>query len=478
MAIKASTTITISKYRDTDSVTRYYKLQASTAAAPAKPTTLEPSGWTTSEPSYTSGSTNTLYFCDRSKFSDGTFSYSDVSKSSSYEAAKAAYNKAQNAQDSVDNMEIGGRNLLLNTKTFEGSNISAIATLDEETYKDLSVRTYDNSTSTSGFKDLISFLKIYPNKLGETYRLSFYAKGSGAQKLITYFHGVSGYLPVASVKTSTGYKGSSSDGNSPWTLTDEWERYWVEWTLKSTGDITKEKIVLFRLYYGGTASICGVKLEIGNKATDWTPAPEDAENDIQKAQDTAGDAYNKANEAANNANVAKTEINSLKATITDFVKDDKGYVKVVTTPEGLRIDMSTVTEKIDETIKELSKKVNDETYNAALKELSDQLKDTTERTAYINAGTDDKTGQPVILLGTNGDTSPFKLKITNTAIEFIKGVNGKEEILASVNGDAFFSKKSIATTEIQIGPMTDSSHDAFAWQIRASGNFGLVYKQV
>ena len=116
MAIKASTTITISKYRDTDSVTRYYKLQASTAAAPAKPTTLEPSGWTTSEPSYTNGSTNTLYFCDRSKFSDGTFSYSDVSKSSSYEAAKAAWNKAQNAQDSVDNMEIGGRNLLFKTR--------------------------------------------------------------------------------------------------------------------------------------------------------------------------------------------------------------------------------------------------------------------------------------------------------------------------------------------------------------------------
>ena len=40
MAVKASVTITISKYRDCDSITRYFKLQASTAAAPAIPTTL------------------------------------------------------------------------------------------------------------------------------------------------------------------------------------------------------------------------------------------------------------------------------------------------------------------------------------------------------------------------------------------------------------------------------------------------------
>ena len=106
MAVKASVTITISKYRDTDSITRYYKLQASTAAAPAVPTTLTPSGWSTSEPTYTSGSTNTLYYTDCIVFSDGTFQYTDdgngkAVKSSSYEAAKEAYNKAQAAQSSA-----------------------------------------------------------------------------------------------------------------------------------------------------------------------------------------------------------------------------------------------------------------------------------------------------------------------------------------------------------------------------------------
>lgn len=106
MAVKASVTVTISCYRDTDTITRYYKLQASTAQTPAKPSTLIPSGWDDTEPTYTSGSTNTLYFVDRYVFSDGTFQYTEVSKSTSYEAAKEAYNKALNAQstaNSVDN---------------------------------------------------------------------------------------------------------------------------------------------------------------------------------------------------------------------------------------------------------------------------------------------------------------------------------------------------------------------------------------
>ena len=132
MAVKASITVTISKYRDCDSITRYFRLQASTAAAPAIPTTLTPSSsdWSTTEPTYTSGSTNTLYYTDKYVFSDGTFQYTDdgngkAIKSSSYEAAKEAYNKAQAAQDTaettqenLDNLEIGGRNLLKKTKEF------------------------------------------------------------------------------------------------------------------------------------------------------------------------------------------------------------------------------------------------------------------------------------------------------------------------------------------------------------------------
>lgn len=61
--------------------------------------------WVATEPSYTSGSTNTLYFVDCTEFTNGTFKYSEVSKSSSYEAAKEAYNKAAAVETRVTNAE-------------------------------------------------------------------------------------------------------------------------------------------------------------------------------------------------------------------------------------------------------------------------------------------------------------------------------------------------------------------------------------
>lgn len=103
MAVKGSATVTLSQYRDTDSVTRYYKLQPSSMAAPDKPTNVKPNeapaGWSKAEPAC--DITKTLYTCDVTVFSDKTTHVSDVSKSTSYEAAKEAWNKAQTAQNTA-----------------------------------------------------------------------------------------------------------------------------------------------------------------------------------------------------------------------------------------------------------------------------------------------------------------------------------------------------------------------------------------
>ena len=104
MAVKGSATVTLSQYRDTKSVTRYYKLQLSSLAAPDKPTNVKPdetpAGWSKSEPAC--DITMSLYTVDVTVFSDGTTYVSDVSKSTSYEAAKEAYNKASQAQGTAN----------------------------------------------------------------------------------------------------------------------------------------------------------------------------------------------------------------------------------------------------------------------------------------------------------------------------------------------------------------------------------------
>lgn len=149
--VKAKAEITIFNIKDVKSVTRYYLLQSSTATAPPKPTTINPgSNWKTTEPSYTDGSTNTLYFVDLTIMSDGkTFSYSDVSKSSSYEAAKEAWNKANNAQKTADgianNIYIPGTVQINGGKIQAGSlDVSKILMGDPSNLSQLSEHTYTN----------------------------------------------------------------------------------------------------------------------------------------------------------------------------------------------------------------------------------------------------------------------------------------------------------------------------------------------
>lgn len=279
MAVKASVTITISKYRDTSSITRYYKLQASTASKPAKPTTLTPSGWTDTEPTYTSGSTNTLYFVDRYIFSDNTFQYTEVSKSTSYEAAKEAYNKAQAAQNSatsannkIDNLQIGGRNFLKGSKDLSGATDKK--TIASDTFNDFSYIDYTVETN-SNYIDILKWNNILEPEKNQYYTLSFWAKGT--QIITSYFYPNN----VAEGYSSTGSKTIAADGAIDIQLTSEWTKYWIVW--KTRSDVSGLKhVIVGRLNNKRTGQVCiaGPKFEIGNKATDWTPAPEDIKGEV------------------------------------------------------------------------------------------------------------------------------------------------------------------------------------------------------
>ena len=114
VAVKARAQITIQFIVDVKATYRYYMLRSATLGVPSKPTTFSPlsppSGWDDTEPSYTEESTNSLYFVDCTVFCDDTFKYSEVSLSSSYEAAKKAYNKAKSAIEIADGITMSVSN--------------------------------------------------------------------------------------------------------------------------------------------------------------------------------------------------------------------------------------------------------------------------------------------------------------------------------------------------------------------------------
>ena len=87
------------------SIVRYYMTKTSSPETPPdKPTTNPPSdSWSNIEPDYNPD--GYLYFVDLTTFSDGSFSYSDVSLSSTYSAVKDAEKKAEEAKAKADNTQ-------------------------------------------------------------------------------------------------------------------------------------------------------------------------------------------------------------------------------------------------------------------------------------------------------------------------------------------------------------------------------------
>ena len=130
------------------STTRYYILQSTT---PVKPAVKPPGGnWVTTEPSYTTGSTNSLYFTDLTVFSDGSFAYSDVSLSSSYEAAKAAFNEAVTAEAAAaEAAKIATNYLSYNSST--GLDVSYTGTNAKTRIKGSGVEVFGGSGDSAAF---------------------------------------------------------------------------------------------------------------------------------------------------------------------------------------------------------------------------------------------------------------------------------------------------------------------------------------
>lgn len=265
--ILARNSITLHHLRDITTVVWYYKLQASTASPPTKPTTETPSGWSTTEPSYTEGSTNSLYVVQKTTFSDGTFEYSDVSLSTSYEAAKAAYNKsvqakdaADAAQESIDNLEIGGRNLLLDTATERISPASS-----------------NNSAYVAPVPMMSDYASGILNNREDffTYSFDYEVTGNEASEAYIYVQIRGGTVP------------SASQGYYSYVLEKPTGKHCCTFKLteaQATGTYADCGIRLRNATNGAILRVWNIKLEKGTKATDWTPAPEDTQADIDALQ--------------------------------------------------------------------------------------------------------------------------------------------------------------------------------------------------
>lgn len=206
----------------------------------------------------------------------------------------------------------------------------------------------------------------------------------------------------------------------------------------------------------GENTIYWVKIERGNKSTDWSPAPEDVEDKVNGAQSDA-------NQALEQVDKASAQITVLKGSIQNLVTDKNGSSLMTQKGDGWTFDLSPVQEQINNAVNSAIESGNtaEEAKNIATK--TDKLaNDIAKKTAYINMTTDDKQ-RPVLELGKQDN--PFKVRITNESIDFMEGTNR----IAYITNQKLYIRSSVVTDQMQIG----DDIDGFSWKKRENGNLGL-----
>lgn len=212
------------------------------------------------------------------------------------------------AQSKVDGLEIGGRNLIIN------SNLS---------------RTLTNVTNDGCSNMTVVSDSVYGHALKFTavnQRRVFWATSNVWVKNKTY---TVSFVAKSSV---TGQKIRPSRATADWgddiTLTTSYARY----TTKITSlDTNAGGTLSFSCTNAvGDITITNVKLEVGNKATDWTPAPEDVSQDAtNKASQALTDAKNYSSNAVNwvtNNGSSTTSLNSMVKKWTDGAVSDTAHI--------------------------------------------------------------------------------------------------------------------------------------------------------
>lgn len=219
---------------DTGASGKGVKSTAVTYQASSSGTTIPTGVWSATPPAT---SADKPYFWTRT-----IITYTDNTTSTAY-----------NVGSTPEGIVVGGRNLLVGT------------------HKSPITYTYP----TSGYADKCSW-KTTVLLNGSVYTLSFWAKSSvNGDKIRVHFYNPSN---IISVVGSQGQRSTATDGLCDFVLTTTMTKYWVTYTIPKGGNSTRG-VIIPRLGLGatgtGTLTFQWEKLEEGNMATDWTPAPED-----------------------------------------------------------------------------------------------------------------------------------------------------------------------------------------------------------
>lgn len=261
---------------------QWYKSTSNTAQAGGS--------WSDTQPNWESGK----YIWTRSHitFSNGNTTTTNPVLANAINNANA---NAVSAVSKVNNISVGGRNLVLNSHKLDDKFYGAGGYLGTFTVvsdsEALSKYHVETKCTTAGAGPHYPIFQKTADKIGKTYTWSFWAKCSVAK---------------------TGSVGHESGGQTNISLTTSWKKFSHTWVYANAEYYSFTFYLGFKV--GEILYIRDFKIEEGTQATTWTPAPEDVDNKVSTANTNASNAVSTANTANSTANTAKSTASNAAST--------------------------------------------------------------------------------------------------------------------------------------------------------------------
>lgn len=245
------------------------------------------------------------------------------------------------------------------------------------------------------------------------------------------------------------------DFNLP--VSTSWQKHEISFEAKA------EALKLF-FDVDGTYYLYQTQLELGNKATDWSPSPEDVDDSIGAVQSTTEEAILSANSANERVSVAESLIQQLSNSISMLVVDENGGSLMTQTPEGGWTFSMADTSAAISSLSGLLNTLQEQTGNTqnTVDILNQTIIDHGATLEYVNITTYED--EPCIELGESD--SEFKLLITNTRIMFMNGSN----IPTYINTNGLVTQNIDVKGEIVQG--------GYVMLNTSDGGWGLLWKGV
>lgn len=350
--------------------------------------------------------------------------------------------KADSIELKVTNMNVGGRNYILNSR-FQGLKETIYNKFEGESL--IFVSTYGANNSACDI--VLDCVKDIIYKDGLTLTLSFEYYIDGIENIADgAFIGVELQF-IDSAGTSTSQKFPITNLKA----TNQWGRYIGQLT-NIDPSITNIYVHFIKQQSNGSLKYRHPKLEIGDKVSDYSLAPEDLISSIEDVQNNVDKNYKQ----------SVADLKVLQDRIDSIVVTDESGSQVIQTADGVRWNLTQMKQGINDALDNAATaNENAENAQTSADQLKDQVNDITQKTAYMEI-VQQEDGNPCLELGSSDND--FKVRLTNTSLGFYQGTLK----VAYISNQALYIETAIIKSSLQFGETA-----GFVWRLRENGNFGL-----